>query len=222
MSCRRFRRSKTVGGGQCAARPPAQSCRKFGCEWADCSALVNEEEGGSKMQKLSALFLALFSLCCLADFSFGQSAPANTEVTSLCSLQSTVAEGKHKTVRVSGVYGPSLNYTVLEDPACPNETTWVELGLRTNRNRAKLRRMLDHSRRAYVELDGEFYGPPVPDPKLPESIRKSYHPGWGHLAAFRTKLIVHAIRAVEAAPTKSTTIDLLPNRLNQLVSSSGQ
>ena len=157
------------------------------------------------MQKLFGLFVALFSLCYFAGFSFGQSAPADTEVTSLCSLQSTVAEGRHKAVRVSGVYGPSLNYTVLEDPACPNETTWVELGLRTNRNRAKLRRLLDHSRRAYVELDGEFYGPPVPDPKLPESIRKSYHPGWGHLAAFRTKLVVFAIRDVKVAPSERSS-----------------
>jgi len=60
--------------------------------------------------------------------------------------------------------------------------------------------MLGQSKRAYVVLEGEFYGPPLPDPKLPEPIRKSYHPGWGHLAAFKTKLVVHTIRDVKAVP----------------------
>ncbi|MBZ5700770.1 MAG: hypothetical protein LAN84_02865 [Acidobacteriia bacterium] len=128
---------------------------------------------------------------------------ADLKATSLCVLQKRVAEGKHETVRVSGIYGPSLDHTVLEEPSCPDEGTWVELELRSNRNKGKLRKMLDHSRRAYVVVEGEFYGPPLPDPKLPEAIRKSYHPGWGHLAAFKTKLVVHAIRDVKAAPTET-------------------
>jgi hypothetical protein len=88
---------------------------------------------------------------------------------------------------------------VLEDAACPKESTWVELDLKSDHNRQNLSEIFDRSRRAYVGFEGEFYGPPLADPKLPEAIRKSYHPGWGHLAAFKTKLVVHAIREVKAA-----------------------
>ena len=123
---------------------------------------------------------------------------------SLCELQKEVPEGKHENVRVSGIYGPGLDRTVLEDSSCATEGTWVELALRSNRNKEKLRKLLGKSRRAYVVLEGEFYGPPRPNPKLPDSIRKSYHPGWGHLAAFKTKLVVHAINDVSAAPPDQT------------------
>lgn len=49
-------------------------------------------------------------------------------------------------------------------------------------------------------FEGEFYGPGLPDPNLPEAIKKSYQPGWGHLGAFRTKLVVQAIQSVEPVP----------------------
>jgi hypothetical protein len=125
-------------------------------------------------------------------------------MASLCVLQKKVAQGEHETVRVSGVYGPGLDQTVLEDAECPSDSTWVELALRSQENKDKLRKMLDDSRRAYVVVEGEFYGPPLPDPKLPDAIKKDYHPGWGHLAAFKTKLVVHAIREVKPAPTDHT------------------
>jgi hypothetical protein len=50
-----------------------------------------------------------------------------------------------------------------------------------------------------VVFEGEFYGPRVPDPKLPESIRKNYHPSWDNNASM-TKPVVHAIQSVEALP----------------------
>lgn len=135
-----------------------------------------------------------------AGMCLGQTAPQEPEAASLCSLQQKIGAGDHESVRVSGIYGPGLDHTVLEEPSCPNEGTWVELELQSNQNKEKLRKMLDNSRRAYVVVEGEFYGPPLPDPKLPEAIRKAYHPGWGHLSAFNTKLVVHVIRDVEAAP----------------------
>ena len=123
---------------------------------------------------------------------------------SLCVLQKKVAEGQHETVRVSGIYGPGLDYTVLENAECPSESTWVELSLRSQENKEKLRKLLTRSRQAYVVVEGEFYGSPLPDPKLPEAVKKDYHPGWGHLAAFRTKLVVHAIRDVKPVPNSTT------------------
>jgi hypothetical protein len=55
-----------------------------------------------------------------------------------------------------------------------------------------------------VVVEGEFYGPPLADPKLPEAVKKDYHPGWGHLAAFKTKLVVHVIHDVKPAPAPTT------------------
>jgi hypothetical protein len=148
----------------------------------------------------------LFAMCFFAVESLAQTAapPTVPNAQSLCVLQKQVAQGEHETVRVSGVYGPGLDRTVLEDAECPSESTWVELALCSHENKEKLRKLLNSSRRAYVVLEGEFYGPPLPDPKLPEAIRKDYHPGWGHLAAFKTKLVVHLIREVKPAPTPAT------------------
>jgi hypothetical protein len=134
-------------------------------------------------------------------------AQSELPITSLCSIAKSATEGSHNTVRVSGVYGPSLDQSVLEDSSCPADSSWVELDLRSHQNKAKLRKLLDRSRQAYVVVEGEFYGPPLPDPKLPEAIRKNYHPGWGHLGAFRTKLVVHAIKAVQPAPVASQAPD---------------
>jgi TonB-like protein len=157
------------------------------------------------VQKIFHLFAVVLSICFFAEFSFGQFVSKERQAMSLCSLQQSVTQGNHETVRVSGIYGPGLDHTILEDPACSANPTWVELDLRSKRNEEKLRRLLNHSRQAYVVLEGEFYGPPVPDPKLPEAIRKSYYPGWGHLAAFKTKLVIHAIQDVQGLPSGRMT-----------------
>lgn len=152
------------------------------------------------MQKIFHITAALFSMSFFAGGCFGQSALKESETASLCSLQQKVTEGNHETVQVSGIFSEGLERGTLEDAACPKESTWVELDLRSKQNKEKLRKLLGRSRRAYVVVEGEFYGPPLPDSKLPYAIRNSYHPGWGHLAAFKTKLVVHSIRDVKAAP----------------------
>jgi len=101
---------------------------------------------------------------------------------------------------VEGIYSDGFEMGVLTDAACPSERTWVELDLQSTVNKEMLRSMLDTAGKAKVVFEGEFYGPGVPDPKLPEAIKKSYQPGWGHLGAFRTKLVVHAIQSVEPVP----------------------
>ncbi len=52
----------------------------------------------------------LLAVCSLAAKSAAPSAATQTglKATSLCVLQKQVVEGKHETVRVSGVHGPSL------------------------------------------------------------------------------------------------------------------
>lgn len=127
------------------------------------------------------------------------------EMASLCDLQGKISEGNHVSVRVSGVYRNGPDRGTLEDTACPGQSTLVELALQSGRNKQKLSELFDRSpqARAYVVFEGEFYGPPIPDPKLPEAIRKTYHPGWDYES--RTKLVVHVIRNVAPAPPNTTT-----------------
>lgn len=121
---------------------------------------------------------------------------------SLCSLQEKVAQGEHIHVRISGIYNAGPENSTLDDPACPvypYRSTWVEFDLQTQRNHKKLRELLEQSQRVYLEAEGDFYGPPLPDPKLPEALQKGFPPRWGHLGCCRTKLVIHVIRNVKAA-----------------------
>ena len=128
-----------------------------------------------------------------------QSVSKKAEQSSICSLQERMGKGTHETVRVSGVISGGLELGTLQDSACPKEVTWVELALRSDRNRDKLAKLLERTGRVRVLVEGEFYGPPTPDPKVPEKIRESYRPGWGHLAAFKTKIVVYEILKVKTA-----------------------
>ena len=148
--------------------------------------------------------VALLVLCGVSVTSWAQK--SQPQAASLCSLQQQIGAGQHESVRVSGIYSEGPEVGVLEDEACPKEDTWVELDLKSQQNRQKLGEVLDRVRRASVVFEGEFYGPPLPDPKLPEGIRKSYHPRWGHLGCCETKLVVHAIREVKAAPEQTSDL----------------
>jgi hypothetical protein len=75
-------------------------------------------------------------------------AQSELPISSLCSIEKSATEGSHNTVCVSGLYGPSLDQSVLEDSSCPAESSWVELALRSGHNKKKLRNLLDRSRQA--------------------------------------------------------------------------
>jgi hypothetical protein len=122
------------------------------------------------------------------------------EKVPLCVLQRTAKQGEQRPVQVAGIYITGYEGSVLTDAACSSQSTWVELNLESTANKEHLRSMLDTAGEADVVFVGEFYGPGVPSPNLPEAIRKSYQPGWGHLGAFRTKLVVHVIQSVKHAP----------------------
>lgn len=118
----------------------------------------------------------------------------------LCDLQRTVKQGEQQSVHVGGIYITGYEGNVLTDTACSSQSTWVEFDLQSTANKEMLRSILDTTGRAEVVFEGEFYGRGIPDPKLPEVIRKSYQPGWGHLSAYRTKLVVHSIQSVKPLP----------------------
>jgi hypothetical protein len=129
----------------------------------------------------------------------GTAAPMPEKVP-LCDLQRTAQEGERRSVQVGGIYVTGFEASVLIDTACPDQSTWVEFNLESTANRDQLRSMLNTAAKAEVVFVGEFYGPGVPSPNLPEAVRKSYQPGWGHLGAFKTKLVVRAIQSIQPVP----------------------
>jgi hypothetical protein len=136
-------------------------------------------------------------------FVAGTCLPLTGQQMSLCNLQKEVGQGEHIHVQISGVYSAGLENSTLNDlvcPVAPYQSTWVEFDLQTKRNDKKLKELLDHSQRVYLATEGEFYGPPLPDPKLPEILQKGFPPHWGHLGCCRTKLVVHAILSVKPVP----------------------
>jgi hypothetical protein len=127
----------------------------------------------------------------------------------LCELQTSVPEGAHRTVRVEGIFLPGMEGQELVDPHCSSRSTFVDfVGMPSNRMLDRLWKITDKRlRKAHVHGDGvpvhvifegEFFGPPAADPKLPESIRRNYHPGWDSNS--KTKLVVSKILSVKALP----------------------
>ena len=147
-------------------------------------------------------------------------AQSNLPASSLCELQTKVAQGEHRTVRVEGVYLTGGEGQYLVTSGCSGRSTSIEFDLKSHHLWKRLVQMSNRTNTqkhvfgagdaVLVVFEGEFYGPQVPDPKLPEAIRKNYHAGWDHNNASMTKLVVEAIRSVEplpadhpCAPTKS-------------------
>jgi hypothetical protein len=152
---------------------------------------------------------ALLSMSLMAGHAAAQS-PPGLQSALLCELQTKVAQGEHRTVRVEGVYLSGLEGQYLVTAGCSGRSTDVEFELTSHRLWKRLTQMSNKTNArkhvsgdgdaVLVVFEGEFYGPRVPDPKLPEGIRKNYHPGWDHNNASMTKLVVHAIESVEALP----------------------
>jgi hypothetical protein len=131
-------------------------------------------------------------------------------VSSLCDLQAQSTRGDHRTVSLEGIYLAGLEGEYLVSADCSERSTRVEFALKSKRNWETLRRMVNEPYRGKTKIsgpgkpvlvifNGEFYGPPVPDPNLPERIRNVYRPGWDNVAM--TKLIVHSIESVGPVPS---------------------
>jgi hypothetical protein len=133
---------------------------------------------------------------------------SDSQLVPLCELLTKLAQGEQRNVQVEGVYlsGIDLHYLVTSN--CSGRSTRIEFELRTHRLWKELVRLSNrtdtnghvpgYGEPVLVVFEGEFYGPPVPDPKLPEAFRKNYHPGWDMNAS--TKMVVHAIQRVQPLP----------------------
>jgi hypothetical protein len=139
----------------------------------------------------------------------------------LCELQTKVAQGEHRSVEVEGVYLSGVEGQYLVTAGCSGRSTSIEFELKSHRLWKKLVQMSNKTNiqrhvpgdgdPIVVVFDGEFYGPRVPDPKLPDAIRKNYHAGWDHMNASMTKLVVHSIKNVQPLPADHPCAPAKPN-----------
>lgn len=158
----------------------------------------------NRLSFFCVLFAGLVAGRLMAQSSSG------SQLVPLCELQTNIAQGEHRAVRVEGVYLAGLEGQYLVTSGCSGRSTDIEFDLKSHRlwkrlvqvsNRTNAEKQASgDSDAVLVVFEGEFYGPRVPDPKLPEAIRKNYHPGWDHMNASMTKMVVHAIQSVKPLP----------------------
>jgi hypothetical protein len=135
----------------------------------------------------------------------GAFAASGQHVIPLCELQQQVAAGNHKIVEVGGVFLAGLEGEYLVASGCSERSTRIEFALIDKKNVAKLWHLVDAASKPGVKGDGvpvrvvfegEFYGPPLLDPKMSEVQRRLSDLRWDSNST--TKLVVHSIKSVEA------------------------
>ena len=161
------------------------------------------------MRQRLPIFCMLIIGLLMAGSVLAQSS-SDSQIVPLCELQMKLAQGERRNIQVEGVYLSGLEGQYLVTSGCSGRSTWIEFELRTHRLWKQLVRLSNrtNSKRhvsgdgdsVLVVFQGEFYGPRVPDPKLPEAFRKNYHPGWDPMQASMTKMVVYAIRRVQPLP----------------------
>ena len=163
---------------------------------------------------LSAVSLCLTTLGPYAGTD-GKAAP---RVLSLCELVDNWKDHNRREVRVRAIYAVGAEQTVLYDPGCRGgkDLTYVEFRPHTRRATKRLDQLVAKSRRAWVILDGVFYGPELyrnVDPKLPAPIRERLEKSprrYGHMDSMETMISVTRIvtaTEVGAVPAEDTKPD---------------
>jgi hypothetical protein len=110
-----------------------------------------------------------------------------------------------RTVRVRAIYGQGAEQSVLYDSACAisNASIAVEFAEHYKGARRRLDRIVARDKRAWVVVDGTFYGPEAAevDPKLPDWLKNELQgtpKRYGHLGAFTSMFRILVV--VSAAP----------------------
>ena len=157
-----------------------------------------------------ALLAVALSLSSVGAYG-GAAAKDSARVLSLCELVDNWKDYNRKTVRVRAIFatGPEMDW--LYDPACRNGKGLTDVEFRKNTKGAikKLDQLISKgrgNRRAWVVLEGVFYGPEPyknVDPKLPASIRERLEKSarrYGHMDAFETMIeVTRVVQATEVA-----------------------
>jgi hypothetical protein len=156
--------------------------------------------------RLKFQIFTLITALLIARSAVGQSHAGRS---SLCQLQADAKEGEHQEVLVQGVLLAGMEGDYLVVAHCSGRTTMLDFGqVQDHKKLDHMWNMVDKpniARKVHgdgapvlVVFEGEFFGPPAPDQRLPAPIKKIYHPGWDGNAT--TKLVVHAVRSFKKLP----------------------
>ena len=129
-----------------------------------------------------------------------------SRVVRLCELVNNWKTYNRKKVRVRAIYEVGAEQTWLYDPACRNGEALTDVNFHQHVKLLRLNQIVAKDRRAWVTLEGVFFGPePFDriDPKLPASIRERLeksHKTYGHMGSFDTMIdVTRVIETVEVA-----------------------
>lgn len=169
----------------------------------------------------------------LASGMRGEDAQESRQDTlDLCEALEGIGADQRQTVVVSGIYAVGFEASVLYSPKQPTcftnvqPVTWVEFAEGTERTDS-LVSILKRTDRALVTLKGELHGPrgagpdDVSKPLYVAHASRVGARGYGHLNAFRTKLVVLEVLSAIAVPTsipKDATWREQPERMPDVVS----
>jgi len=127
-------------------------------------------------------------------------------IRSICVITKEASAGTHQHLIVRGIFVVGPETSIIYENECPvsDSLVWVEFKLNPAHLKSapvtKFDRLIAKDGRAAVEFEGDFYGPPTPDPDVPEVIQRNFELGWGHLSQYRTQMIVSRIRATTEVP----------------------
>ena len=149
----------------------------------------------------AALLLAWPSAQALAE-------DGKAKTLGFCELMNNAKLHSRQVVRVRAIFAQGAEQSVLYDPDCGKDkpTAAVEFGARSKGATKKLDRLVAKDRRAWVVVEGVFYGPEPAkiDPKLPDWLKQKLEGSpqkYGHQGAFDTMLqVTNVVRADHVSP----------------------
>jgi len=156
------------------------------------------------MKRKLILLAVVFTLLLLGVHSEAK----RSRVLSLCDVVGNWKSYHQQRVRVRAVFavGPEMGW--LYDPACKNGEGLTDVEIRKDAKGAtkKLDQLLVKNKRAWVVLEGVFYGPEVyknVDPNLPPAIRERLEKSprrYGHMDSFQSMIDVTRVIEVSEVP----------------------
>jgi hypothetical protein len=117
-----------------------------------------------------------------------------------CELINNARLHTGQVVRVRAIFAQGGEQSVLYDPDCGKDkpATAVEFGACSKGATKRLDRLISKDRRAWVVVEGTFYGPEPAkiDPKLPDWLKRRLEGSpqkYGHLGAFDAILQINRV-----------------------------
>ena|SRR5712692_6145648 len=155
--------------------------------------------------QLASIIVVLFLTSTVAFRVDGSRPKQDLRVLNICELVGNWKNYNRHKVRVLGIYEVGAEQAWLYYPACKNGEALTDVSFEEHVKGAtkKLDQIVAKDRRAWVILEGVFYGPePFDkiDPNLPASIReklKKSHKRYGHMGSFDT--MINVTRVVETS-----------------------